>query len=163
MFAFTFSAALLAASAAPAMAALIGRQGPFIPASCGGLPYGSFGSPSYNFTLSATTADGTDISLVLALGPPGSSPAASEWVIAVRASDPAMHLVADAIYRPQTVHQTQMTGRTTLWHRAICDRRARMSRACPHTGTRSIKAMPFRSRSPQRSQTQLRRRSTATL
>ena len=83
MFAFTLSAALLVASAAPAMAALIGRQGPLIPVSCEDLPYGSFGSPSYNFTLSATTADGASIPLVFALGPPGTSPAASEWVIAV--------------------------------------------------------------------------------
>ncbi|KAI0727663.1 hypothetical protein C8Q72DRAFT_781241 [Fomitopsis betulina] len=87
------------------MATLIGRQGPLIPVSCADLPYGSFGSPSYNFTLSATTADGTSTPLVFALGPPGTSPAASEWVIAVSdapdSTDWPYYSMAQGYLRPQ--------------------------------------------------------------
>ncbi|KZT01896.1 uncharacterized protein LAESUDRAFT_815652 [Laetiporus sulphureus 93-53] len=55
-------------------------------ASCVGLPDGSTASPSYNFTLAAynltqSNANDTGVPLVLAWGPPGTSPAASEWVI----------------------------------------------------------------------------------
>ncbi|KAH9840794.1 uncharacterized protein C8Q71DRAFT_423582 [Rhodofomes roseus] len=87
MLALAWSAALLAASA-PVMASILGRQ-PEIPASCAGLPQGSLGSLSYNFTLSAynldkPNANSTGVPLVLALGPPGTSAAASEWVIATQ-------------------------------------------------------------------------------
>ncbi|KAH9929165.1 uncharacterized protein B0H18DRAFT_997865 [Fomitopsis serialis] len=82
MFALGWTVPFLALST-PIMAALLGRQ-PEIPASCAGLPQGSLGSLSYNFTLSAYSpnANPTGVPLVLALGPPGTSAAASEWVIA---------------------------------------------------------------------------------
>jgi len=85
MFALEWTVSLLALST-PITAALLGRQ-PEIPASCAGLPQGSLGSLSYNFTLSAYSLDQpnaspTGVPLVLALGPPGTSAAASEWVIA---------------------------------------------------------------------------------
>ncbi|KZS99755.1 uncharacterized protein LAESUDRAFT_667593 [Laetiporus sulphureus 93-53] len=57
-------------------------------ASCVGLPDGSTASPSYNFTLTAynlmqSNANDNSVPLVLAWGPPGTSPAASEWVISM--------------------------------------------------------------------------------
>ncbi|KZT66899.1 hypothetical protein DAEQUDRAFT_767579 [Daedalea quercina L-15889] len=72
------------------MATLFDRQIE-IPASCAGLPQGSSGSLSYNFTLSAynvdgSNADSTGVPLALALGPAGTSGEASEWVIATEAT-----------------------------------------------------------------------------
>ena len=59
--------------------------GPAVPASCDGLPTGSLGTLSSNFTLAAYTPDGSYLdSLVLAPSSLNVIDDVSQWVIAVR-------------------------------------------------------------------------------
>ena len=78
--AYTVTATLLITVA---RAATLG-PGPAIPASCEGLPAGSLGTLSSNFTLAAYASDGSYIdALVLAPSSLGASNGVSQWVLAV--------------------------------------------------------------------------------